>query len=198
MITLEMLHGQEIERYIEQLALFRVKDFREFPYLYVGDLEREKGYIQHYTKNEKALLVIAKDDDKVIGISSGIPLEKFLGEAIAEQLAKIGLDSNHFYYFGETILLPEYRKKGIGRDIYKMREEYARSAGYTEVCFMAVVREEDHPLRPKDYKSPEDFWVYMGYEKLEITADFTYPTVQANGQVEKASNKMVFWKKHVG
>ncbi|MBP1932225.1 GNAT family N-acetyltransferase [Ammoniphilus resinae] len=198
MITFERLIGKEIEPYVEQFAWFRLNDFKEFPYLYDGNLEHERENFQKYMDEEQSLLIVAKDGEKVIAVSTGIPFDSpFMGKESADLFLQNGLNPKDFYYFAETIILPEYRGQAIGRDLYKMKEDFAREMGYKEVCFIAVEREEDHPLRPDTYKSPKNFWGHLGYEKLDISVSFEYPTIQASGKTEMASNLMFFWKKKI-
>jgi hypothetical protein len=95
-----------------QFAWFRLNDFKEFPYLYDGILDHEKENFQKYMDNEQSLLIVAKDDAKVIAVSTGIPFDSpFMGKVGAEAFLKNGLNAKDFYYFGETIILPEYRGK---------------------------------------------------------------------------------------
>jgi hypothetical protein len=40
------LRGREIEPYLQEIAGLRITVFREFPYLYEGDLEYEMAYLR--------------------------------------------------------------------------------------------------------------------------------------------------------
>ena len=75
MLTLKRLSGEELVRYIPELAQLRIQVFRDFPYLYDGDLAYEERYLQTYIQASDSVIVLALDDDKVVGASTGIPLK---------------------------------------------------------------------------------------------------------------------------
>lgn len=68
------LKPSDASDYLETLARFRIKYFREYPYLYDGSMDYEAGYIESFRDNDKAILLIAKDGDKVVGVSTAMPL----------------------------------------------------------------------------------------------------------------------------
>jgi GNAT superfamily N-acetyltransferase len=65
--------------------------------------------------------------------------------AFREPFAARGIDVTRLFYFGESVLLPEYRGHGIGHAFFDAREAAARRAGASAACFAAVVRAPDHP-----------------------------------------------------
>ncbi|MCL5780740.1 MAG: GNAT family N-acetyltransferase [Firmicutes bacterium] len=197
MLEILFLKGKEAEQHVNELAMLRIKYFREYPYLYDGNLEYERLYLGSYINNEKAILVLAKDCDKIIGLSTAIPLvsDYHILEGAADIFSNSGLKPDEFYYFGEIIILPEYRGRGIASLIFKQQEEYARSLGYKGVCFLVVIREGDHPLKPKDYEEPDAKWMHMGYEKTNTYTYFEWPTIQPSRETENVNNKMVYWIK---
>ena len=67
------------------------------------------------------------------------------------------------FYFGESVLLPDYRGQGIGHAFFDHREAAARSWGASHASFCAVVRPADHPARPADYVPLDAFWTKRGY-----------------------------------
>lgn len=74
-LEIKRLKGKEIENAIEDLARLRLAVFREYPYLYDGDMEYEKRYLNTYIESEGAVLIVVKDADKIVGASTAIPLE---------------------------------------------------------------------------------------------------------------------------
>src|SRR5690606_21758489 len=84
-----------------------------------------------------------------------------------------GMDIGEIFYFGESVLLPQYRGQGIGVRFFEEREAAAREFGYPVCCFCAVARPEDHPLKPEDYVPLDNFWRNRGYEKRpELVSQF--------------------------
>jgi GNAT superfamily N-acetyltransferase len=65
------------------------------------------------------------------------------------------------FYFGESVLLPEYRGHGIGHAFFDPRER-PPARGASAACFAAVMRAPDHPARPAGYRPLDAFW-HKGY-----------------------------------
>jgi len=192
-------YGAEIKEHIDTMARFRLEQFKEYPYLYVGDYGQEQVHLGSYANYRESSLILAAENDKVVAISTSLPLkyEEEVLSCCAEELERMGMDATKGYYFGETIILPEYRSQGIGSTIVNMQEEYARTLGCTFVCFIAVQREPDHPLRPKDYVEAAIIFERLGFKKTESSISFSWPTIQADGAVREQGNLLDFWIKRL-
>ena len=197
MVTVKLLKGKEARQYFNDLASFRLEYFREYPYLYEGSLEYEKKYLESYFNNENSILLVALDNNKIIALSTAIPLlsEYNILEGVKETFSNMCLKLEDFYYFGEIIVLPEYRKKGIASLLYNKQEEYAKTLGYRGVCLLVVLREQDHVLKPIDYEDSDQIWIHLGYRKTSAYSYFEWPTIQPCGGSQNMSNKMVWWTK---
>ena len=66
----------------------------------------------------------------------------------AAPFAAAGFDLADTFYCGESVLLPDYRGRGVGHRFFDLREAQARKIGRRWCCFCAVIRPDDHPLRP--------------------------------------------------
>ncbi len=154
--------GNSIEEYLSDLIALRIKVFGEFPYLYDGSIEYEEKYLQNYLKCQESVVVFVLDGSKVIGASTGIPMIYADPEF---QTAYRDCDLSKIFYFGESIVKKEYRGKGFGKIFFNEREKHAQNvtSDLEKTCFCAVVRSEDHPLRPKDYKDLIEYWEKRGY-----------------------------------
>ncbi len=73
-ISVKRLTDDEIKLHILDLARLRIEVFKEFPYIYDGSVNYEVKYLKKYLKSKRAALIGAFDQDKVIGISSCLPL----------------------------------------------------------------------------------------------------------------------------
>jgi GNAT superfamily N-acetyltransferase len=78
-----------------------------------------------------------------------------------------GLALNDIFYCAESVLLPEYRGRGVGHRFFDLREAHGRALGVTVSAFCGVVRPVDHPLRPDDYRPLDAFWRKRGYAPLD-------------------------------
>ena len=86
-----------------------------------------------------------------------------------------GIDPASVFYFGESVLLPEYRGQGIGHAFFDHREAAARAWGASRASFCAVIRPPDHPARPAGYVPLDAFWAKRGYAPVPgLIGEFTW------------------------
>lgn len=187
--------GREIESVVTELAALRIAVFRDFPYLYEGSFEYEKAYLKTYVNSERAFLFAVFDNEKMVGATTCIPLMDETLE-VKEPFLKNEMNLDDVFYFGESILLKEYRGKGIGKRFFDEREKHAGSFGdYTTTCFCAVERPENHPLRPEGYVPLDEFWKSRGYEKSEVLkSKFSWKDINEPLETEKT---MIYWSKNI-
>ncbi len=159
---LEVLSGPELDAAIAPLAALRITVFRAWPYLYDGSEAYEAKYLAEFAATPGAVIVGAFSGDTLVGAATASPLagqsSGFLGPIEAA-----GIDASELFYFGESVLLPDYRGKGLGHAFFDAREQAARAAGAAGSMFAAVVRPDDHPARPADYRPLDGFWRARGY-----------------------------------
>lgn len=161
-MRVEALNGAALEAALNDVASLRITVFRDWPYLYDGDLDYERAYLQPYRNNPRAIVVGAFEDDRVIGAATGTPLEDH-AEEFARAFAPSGLDLSEIFYCAESVLLPGYRGQGIGHRFFDLREAHAKALGRRAVAFCAVQRPTDHPARPSDARTLDAFWRGRGY-----------------------------------
>ena len=183
--------GPGIRPIMEPLAHLRMSVFRDFPYLYEGSLDYERAYLDTYARSERALLLAVWDGERMVGATSCIPLLDETPEVQAPFRAA-GLDLSEVFYFGESILLAEYRGLGLGHRFFDVRETHAASFGtYRLTCFCAVDRPADHPLRPADYRPLDGFWAKRGYQKEpNLRTEFSWPDL---GEAASTPKTMIYW-----
>jgi len=174
-VILERFTGKDVERYIPDVARLRISVFREFPYLYDGNLDYEAKYLRTYTRSPDSVIVIAFDGDKVVGASTAVPLQHEMEEA-KRPFVENGMDPAGVFYLGESVLEKQYRGRGIGVRFFEEREAHARLVGQFNWCaFCAVERPANHPRRPKGYVPLDEFWNKRGYHKRpDIQTTFTW------------------------
>jgi hypothetical protein len=73
-MDIRLLRGAEIEPHIDDLARLRIQVFREFPYLYDGNLDYEAEYLATYVRSADSLCVLVRDEGRVVGASTSLPL----------------------------------------------------------------------------------------------------------------------------
>ncbi|MCL4066710.1 GNAT family N-acetyltransferase [Pseudomonas sp. GX19020] len=189
-LTVRALKGAELEAALDDMARLRITVFRAWPYLYDGTLDYERTYLQAYRDSPGALLVAAIDDGRIVGASTSAPMEDHAAE-FAEPMRQTGLALEKILYGAESVLLPEYRGRGVGHRFFDLREEHARSLGRSHVAFCSVMRPGDHPLRPDTYRSNDAFWTKRGYAPLPgAIAHFSWRDL---GEVSDTEKPLQFW-----
>lgn len=189
-MDIRIIEKQDMETVIPDLAELRISVFRDFPYLYDGDLAYETYYLQAYRQSEKAVIVGAFVGERLVGAATGTPLADH-HEEFAGAFSGSSLDISRTFYCAESVLLPQWRGQGIGHRFFDEREGFALSNGFTHSCFCAVKRPENHPARPAGYSPLDAFWKSRGYEKADgITAMFSWRDI---GESEESEKTMEFW-----
>jgi GNAT superfamily N-acetyltransferase len=185
--------GEAIRALLPELARLRLAVFREYPYLYEGTPEYEQHYLASYF-HAASCLVIARAGERVVGASTATPLLSHHDE-VASPLLRAGFDPALVYYFGESVLLPEFRGRGIGHDFFDHREAAAREHGFSLTAFCAVERPQPDPRRPQHYLGHERFWTKRGYQRRpELVARLAWRDLGDRFETEKP---MVFWIKEL-
>lgn len=193
-LRVETRDGEALWSALGPLAELRIRVFREFPYLYEGSLAYEEGYLEHYARSPRSRVVLVWDGDRVVGASTVIPLADAQAD-VQEPFTRAGIDLSGINYFGESVLLREYRGRGFGVRFFELREAHALDHGLGVCAFCAVERPADHPLRPKDYVPNDAFWAKRGYEKVpELRTTLSWLDL---GEKEQTAKPMTFWLKRL-
>ena len=162
---IETVRGEQAVRYLPDVAALRIAVFRDWPYLYTGDADYERGYLAVYAASPRGVFVLAFDGGRVVGASTGMPLADD-APAFRQPFQAQGLDVGAVFYFGESVLLPDYRGRGIGHAFFDAREAHARSlGGFALTAFAAVDRDAADPRRPGGHRGNEAFWTKRGYAR---------------------------------
>jgi GNAT superfamily N-acetyltransferase len=189
---IQSISGSKILEHQLALAQLRISVFREWPYLYEGTLDYERNYLKHYAKCPESIVVLAMDAERVVGASTGLPMSAADAD-FQKAFVETDYDINTIYYFGESVLLPEYRGQGIGHTFFQAREAKARASGAKYAAFCAVDRSDNDPRMPSDYRSLHSFWQKLGYEaQAHIRASFEWKEI---GQSLISRQTLTFWLK---
>jgi GNAT superfamily N-acetyltransferase len=194
-LHIETLTGDGVSAALPEVARLRVAVFREWPYLYDGDTRSEQDYIRGYASAPGSVIVVARDAGAIVGVATAAPLVQHTREFVPLFEAR-GFDPQRIFYFAESVLLSSYRGRGIGHAFFDHREAAAQTAigpagGYSHAAVCGVVRAEDDPRRPADYRPLDSFWTKRGYEKIDgLLGSYAWREID---QSQETTKPMQFW-----
>lgn len=192
-VNISVLSDIQVSSCIEEIARLRINIFKEYPYLYDGDLNYEADYLKKFVHTPDSIVVILKDNEHVVGAMTGLPL-KYEDESIQRPWLEQSEDIEKVYYFSEILIYPEYRGKGFGQKIFDLAEKTVIGFNtYTIFSLATVIRPEDHPEKPGDYKELYAFWSKNGYTNNEnLICRIPWKEI---GEDVASSKPLMFWLK---
>jgi len=190
MLKIETVTGAGAVPHLDAVAALRIGVFRDWPYLYDGDADYEAQYLATYTRSPRSLFVLVFDGDAVVGASTALPLADET-DAFRQPFAARGLDVDDVFYFGESVLLPAYRGRGLGHAFFDRREAHARElGGFRTTAFCAVQRDADDARRPPGHRDNDAFWTKRGYARRDdLACELPWNEVDRGEQ----PHRLTFW-----
>jgi GNAT superfamily N-acetyltransferase len=192
-LRLATVTGAALRPHLADVARLRIAVFREWPYLYDGDAGYEERYLGRYAAAAGAAVVLALDGERVVGASTCLPLVEE-GETVKAPFVAAGWDPARVFYFGESVLLPEYRGRGLGVGFFDAREAHARRfPGIDTAAFCAVVRDPADPRKPPGYVPLDAFWRRRGYTPApDLACIMRWKEIGADAETP---HRLAFWLK---
>jgi GNAT superfamily N-acetyltransferase len=190
-VIVRRVAGPGIGPWLDAVARLRIAVFRDWPYLYGGDFAYEQDYLRAYARSPDSVFVLALDGDAVVGASTGLPLADDTVE-FQRPFLDAGRRVDDVFYFGESVLLPQYRGQGLGHRFFDEREAHARSLGrFAWTGFCAVDRDPADPRRPAGHRGNEAFWTKRGYARQPgLTVRLAWQELDESAPSEKP---LTFW-----
>lgn len=192
--SIRVLSKKELGARILEVAKLRICVFREWPYIYDGDLEYEAQYLKPYLDSDDAVVIGAFDADLMVGAATGAPMQDHASD-FGKAFAKSDIALKDVFYCAESVLLPSYRGQGAGHQFFDKREEKARDLGAQYSAFCSVIRDPHHPMRSSDYRPLDPFWRKRGYvPQPELVAHFDWKDLD---QATETRHDLQFWLKRL-
>jgi GNAT superfamily N-acetyltransferase len=194
---LQLFQGPEANKLAPLLAEYRVTYFAEYPNFYGASLEEELPYSNVFFQRPDSAIIIAYYNNQPIGLITGascIGVDEGYKDSTSSFDAHINLSD--YYYIGDVIMLPEYRNKGVGRNLFAMIEEHARKRGYTKTCLISESYEE-HPLKPAAYLEYDVVWKKFGYNRMHAFMNARWTTLQVDGSCKTQEHTLEYWYKNL-
>ena len=193
-VAVEVLIGAAVRAHLDAVAALRIAVFRDWPYLYDGNLDYERRYLDAYRTSTGAIVVGAFDGGDLVGAATGTPMEDHAAD-FAAPFAATPYPLDEIFYCAESVLLPAYRGRGVGHAFFDAREAHARALGRRFSAFCAVIRPADHPARPAAYRPLDAFWRARGYAPLPgVIAQFDWTD---RGDAQQTRKPLQFWLRHL-
>ncbi|MCW8307052.1 GNAT family N-acetyltransferase [Acidiphilium sp. PA] len=194
-LTIETLQGAAILQHLAALAELRMKVFRAWPYLYEGDAAYERDYVATYAASRHAAIIVARDDQIIVGASTCLPLTDE-AESLQAPFRAAGFEPATICYFGESVLLEPYRGQGAGVAFFTAREAHARTIeGVTHAAFCAVIRGAADPRRPTGATPLDEFWRHRGFTlRAGLICTMRWREIGTEAEVE---NRLQAWLKQL-
>lgn len=193
-VAMRSLKGGEIGPALTDLARLRIAIFGEYPYLYDGDIAYEAEYLREFAAAPDAVLVGAFDKGVLVGAATASPMGA-QKEEFREPFETRGLDTSKLFYFGESVLLPEFRGSGVGHAFVDHREAAARKAGADRATFASVVRPGNHPAKPDGYHPLDAFWARRGY--APVKGLITELAWKEHGEEGESVKRLQYWMRQL-
>lgn len=172
---------KNVRNVLSDISALRITVFRDFPFLYDSTVEEDFKFIKQY--ENQGIIITARDGKKVIGGATGLPL-KNADSVLQKAVAAVESDWQTYFYHGELMVDKAYRRKGIGRQLWKrFIQEIPKE--YSKLCLCTVVRDKPHYL--------ESFWREEGFkERHDIECTYSWKEI---GSELEVSHTMRFWTK---
>lgn len=191
-MNVETVTGAALLPHVPALARLRGAVFAEWPYLYQSGAAEEERYLRNHVAGEGAAIILARDGDVIVGAATCQPMAATHGPVRA-CFEAAGRDPVEHAYFGESVLLPAYRGRGLGVAFFTAREAHARGLGLRHAAFCAVVRNANDPRRPSGYDPLDGFWQKRGYaHHPELSCVFDWTEI---GDGRPTPHALSFWLK---
>ena len=192
-MSVATLTGVALPAVIPDLAALRVQVFRAWPYLYDGSTAYEEDYLRTYLRSPRSAVIVARQGGRIVGGATCLPLSDETDNVQAPFVARMW-DPAAFFYFGESVLLPELRGQGVGVAFFAAREAHARAVSACRyACFCGVVRPAQPPAHPPGVVKRDGFWMRRGYTRRpDLSCEMAWRDI---GDAAETIKTLVFWMK---
>lgn len=192
-VHIETFKGSEVIPYLPSLAELRLLFYREYPYLYEGDLNGEEKYLNLYATSENSLLILAKRGEEYIGCVAGLPLFESQEENV-QLFTQHKIPANRLFCLGEIVLFHATEQSDVAEKLYEQFEGAVIELKQYDTIFVCEIEREAHdPKKPLGAFSSEVIWERRGFCKHpELATSYSWKEV---GETEASNHRMVFWSK---
>lgn len=162
-VQINVLQGEMIAPYAQEIGQFCAQIYRAAPYYYNGDDTDYEAYLQSYAQEPDSIVCIASDEGQLVGLAAGMPMSK-TRPIYQQPLQAAGLSLEALFYLGEFGLQPEYQGRGLEETMLQEVEQFATHGYYQSLCVWeldgAQVDEKESYVPTASFWSWCDFRLY--------------------------------------
>lgn len=156
-IDIQKHEGRSIKTYLPSIAKLRVDVFKEPPFCFEWDMKHELFNLRRLLCKE-GIAILVFDKTKLVGAATGLPLQE-APLPILKPFQDQGVHVEKYFFFGQSILLPPYRGRGLYNHFFALREQHVlHLKKYTHICFSQMILAEQ-----RESFSLDNFWHKRGY-----------------------------------
>jgi hypothetical protein len=194
-LKIKVLTGPEARCHFEQITEMRLRNFKEYPYLYKGNKEYEWEYLNNsYFSSPSAQILLVLEEDKIVGFANTITLTEEV-EHFKKPFIENCLNTDDYLYIGEVFLDPEYRCRSLFYNIARWIAQRAVDGKYKNMLCYSVLREDTDPRRPGVFRPVEDLWKKLGFSlEPALTVKYSWPQVDTDQEEE---NTLAAWVRKI-
>ncbi len=191
-IDTHLITRRSIAEQIEELGQFRIAIFRDWPYLYDGNMPYERDYLSRYARCESSFVLVGRDAHGIRYACTAIPLKHELPQ-FQQSFLERQIPVDNKFYLGEIMVRRELRGQGMGRLLMNKALSTIAELNHpsAEVVLATVIRPSTHPLKPADYNASDHLWTKSGFARrddLVMTLDW-----KDIDQERETTKEMVYW-----
>lgn len=192
LIDVDLITGRSIAEQIEELGQFRIAIFRDWPYLYDGNMPYERDYLSRYARCESSFVLVGRDAHGIRYACTAIPLKHELPQ-FQQPFLDRQMPVDNKFYLGEIMVRRELRGQGVGTLLMnKVLSTIAElTPPSTEVVLATVIRPSTHPLKPADYNASDHLWTKSRFVRMDdLVVKLDWKDI---GHEQETTKEMVYW-----
>ncbi len=201
LMQIQTFSREEVLPLLPLLHEWLAKHLLGFPYYYAPPKEQLiHPFDTVYVNEKEALVVIAKLDNEVLGIASGISLGSFyldykvgnvFSPELIEQFKNKGFQPHEVLYVGYFLMAEGHKENEAAvLEIFEQLTAAAKKWDKKQICYIQVLCDES---RMKEFPEPYGT-IIPGFRNSGVEMlDLSWPTLQADGSMQMQNHDMAFY-----
>jgi hypothetical protein len=204
MTKIECYRNEAVKEVRPILDDWAIRYYREYPYLYV--YQEETDYNSIFEVDPTAFVLFAESKGQKIGHLSANALNSpflendlYTPVTVLDQIQKKGFDLEKVLYISCFLTIQDERlNQEMASQLFNRAVEMAKELGKTQICYMGIVEDAEHPLKPVPYV-PIEPWGLLetDFRSLDVKIELSWPTLQPDGQVKEEAHTLELFIKDI-